>query len=61
MKIWRRIQKAAIAVGMIYGLWLGCNVDATDKDGASGFIMVVMAAVIGISMYTSDNKQEKSL
>jgi hypothetical protein len=61
MKTWRRIQKIAVAIGLTYGLWLGCNVDATNQDSTSGFIMVILAAVIGISMYTPDKKQEKSL
>ena len=50
MKTLRRIQKIAITVGLIYGFWLGCNVDATARDNTSGFIMVALAAVIGISM-----------
>ena len=50
MKTLRKIQKVAIAVGLIYGFWLGCNVDATERDNTSAFIMVALAAVIGISM-----------
>ncbi len=61
MKTLRRIQKIAIAVGLIYGFWLGCSVDATARDNTSGFIMVALAAVICISMSTPDKKQEKSL
>ena len=36
MKTFRKFQKASVVVGMVYGLWLGCNVDATDKDSISG-------------------------
>lgn len=62
MKLLRRIQKAAIAVGLVYGFWLGCNIDATNRDNASAFIMVALAAVIGISMSVPGGKeQEKSL
>lgn len=61
MKTLRRIQKIAIAVGLIYGFWLGCNVDATDRDNTSAFIMVALAAVIGISLCIPNKKQEKSL
>ncbi len=61
MKTLRRIQKIAIAVGLIYGFWLGCNVDATDRDNTSAFIMVALAAVIGISLCIPNKEQEKSL
>ena len=29
MKTFRKLQKVAIVVGMVYGLWLGCNEAAT--------------------------------
>ena len=62
MKLLRRIQKAAITVGLIYGFWLGCNVDATNRDNTSAFIMVALTAVIGISMcMPEDKEQEKNL
>ncbi len=61
MKTLRKIQKIAIAVGLIYGFWLGCNVDATERDNTSAFIMVALAAVIGISMSIPNKEQEKSL
>ena len=60
MKTLRKIQKVAIAVGLIYGFWLGCNVDATERDNTSAFIMVALAAVIGISMNIPNKEQEKS-
>ena len=61
MKTLRKIQKVAIAVGLIYGFWLGCNVDATERDNTSAFIMVALAAVIGISMNIPNKEQEMSL
>lgn len=61
MKTLRKIQKIAIAVGLIYGFWLGCNVDATARDNASAFIMVALAAVIGISKSIPNKEQEKIL
>lgn len=61
MKILRKIQQIAIVVGLIYGFWLGCNVDATEIDNTSAFIMVALAAVIGISMSIPNKEQEKSL
>lgn len=61
MKTWKTIQKIAVVVGISYGFWLGCNVDATARDNTSGFIMVALAAVIGISMSIPNKEQEKSL
>lgn len=61
MKTLRKIQQIAITVGLIYGFWLGCNVDATERDNTSAFIMVALAAVIGISMNVPNKEQEKSL
>ena len=61
MKTWRRIQKVAIAIGMAYGLWLGCNTDATNKDSTNAFVIVSLSAIVAISMYTPDKEQEKSL
>lgn len=61
MKTWRLIQKISIIVGMAYGFWLGCNVDATGRDSTSAFIMVAMAAVIGISLCIPNKEQEKGL
>ena len=50
MKIWRRIQKVAVAVGMTYGLWLGTNVDATDADSRNAFVIIVLSAIVAISL-----------
>lgn len=62
MKTWRRIQKVAVAVGMTYGLWLGTNVEATNADSRSAFVIVVLTAMVAISLCMPDNKeQEKSL
>lgn len=61
MKTWRRIQKIAITVGMIYGIWLGANVDATDADARSAFVIVALACVVAISMFTPDKKDTKAV
>lgn len=61
MKTWRRIQKIAIAVGMIYGLWLGSNVDATDADARSAFVIVTLACMVAISMFTLDKGKEETV
>lgn len=61
MKTWRTIQKVAVAVGLVYGLWLGGNADATDGDGRNAFVIVALSAIVAISMYTPDKEQEKNL
>lgn len=61
MKTFRKIQKIAIVVGMVYGLWLGSNVDATDADARSAFVIVVLTCVVAISMFTPDKKDTKAV
>lgn len=61
MKTFRKLQKAAIIVGITYGLWLGCNVDASDRDGISGVVIVALAVVVALSMLMPDAKQEENL
>lgn len=50
MKTWIKIQKASIIAGMAYGLWLGCNIDATDKESFSALVIVALAVVVALSM-----------
>lgn len=57
MKTWRRIQKVAVAVGMIYGIWLGSNVDATAADSRNAFVIVVLSAIVAISLCLPDGKE----
>lgn len=54
MKTWRTIQKIAVAVGMIYGMWLGTNVDATDADSRNAFVIIVLSAIVAISLCMPD-------
>lgn len=61
MKTFRKIQKAAIVVGMAYGLWLGCNEAATDKDSISGLMIVALSVIVALSLLMPDAKQEESL
>lgn len=58
MKTFRKLQKAAIVVGMVYGLWLGSNVDATDKDSFSGLLIVALAVVVALSMLITEKEKE---
>lgn len=58
MKTFRRLQKAAIVVGMVYGLWLGCNEAATDKDSISGMVIVALAVVVALSILVPTDKKD---
>ena len=61
MKLLKRIQKVAIAVGMIYGFWLGCQTDATAAEYNSAFVIVALVIVITLSLFSGDfNKEENS-
>lgn len=61
MKTFRKLQKVAIVVGMIYGLWLGCNVEATDKDSISGMVIVGLAVVVALSMLIPEGRKEETV
>lgn len=54
MKTWRIVQKIASAAGLIYGMWLGTNVDATDADGRNAFVIVVLSAIVALSLCVPD-------
>lgn len=54
MKTWRIVQKIASAAGLIYGMWLGTNVDATDADGRNAFVIVVLSAIVALSLCLPD-------
>ena len=58
MKTFRKLQKAAIIVGMVYGIWLGANVDATSKDSFSGMVIIVLAVVVALSMLVPTDKKD---
>ncbi|WP_276865829.1 hypothetical protein [Bacteroides heparinolyticus] len=57
MKTWRIVRKIASAAGLIYGMWLGTNVDATDADGRNAFVIVVLSAVVGLSLCLPDKTE----
>ncbi|WP_373782730.1 hypothetical protein [Bacteroides heparinolyticus] len=57
MKTWRIVRKIASAAGLIYGMWLGTNVDATDADGRNAFVIVVLSAVVGLSLCRPDKTE----
>lgn len=60
MKLLRRIQKVAIAVGVIYGFWLGCQPDATAIEYNSAFIIVALVIVITLSLFSGELKNEEN-
>lgn len=59
MKILRRIQKVAIAVGLVYGFWLGSQSDATTNENNSAFLIVALVIVIVFSLFCKDIKKEE--
>jgi len=60
MKTWRKVQKTAIIIGMTYGIWLGCNIEATNKDSFSAMVIVVLALIVALSMLIPEAKQEEN-
>lgn len=60
MKTWRMIQKIASAAGLIYGMWLGTNVDATDADGRNAFVIVVLSAIVALSLCMPEGKDTET-
>lgn len=57
MKTWRIVRKIASAAGLIYGMWLGTNVDATDADGRNAFVIVVLSAIVALSLCMPDKTE----
>lgn len=57
MKTWRIVRKIASAAGLIYGMWLGTNVDATDADGRNAFVIVVLSAIVALSLCVPDKTE----
>lgn len=60
MKTWRIVRKIASAAGLIYGMWLGTNVDATDADGRNAFVIVVLSAIVALSLCMPDKTDTKT-
>lgn len=61
MKFFRRFQKTAIAVGMIYGVWLGGQDEASTVMGVSAIVIVALSATVALSMFAGkeQNQSEK--
>ncbi len=59
MKLLRTIQKVAIAVGCVYGFWLGCQSEATANENTSAFLIVALVIVIVISLFSEDIRKEE--
>lgn len=57
MKTWKIVRKIASAAGLIYGMWLGTNVDATDADGRNAFVIVVLSAIVALSLCMPDKTE----
>lgn len=50
MKNMGRIGKWACGLGMVYSLWLGGNVHATDGETRSALVIVALCIVIWLQM-----------
>lgn len=50
MKNIRRIGQWACVLGMVYGVWLGGNVYASDADTRSALVIVTLSIVIGLQV-----------
>lgn len=59
MKTFRRIQKLAASVGMIYGMWLGTNVEATDADSRNALVIIVLSVLVALSFCLPDDGREE--
>lgn len=60
MKTFRKLQKIAFTIGIIYGLWLGININATDKDATSAFVIVALSLVIIIPMFIPEKEPDSN-
>ena len=50
MKTFRRIQKIAAAVGLVYGFWLSNQLEATGQDIRTGLLLVALGIVVLLGM-----------
>lgn len=58
MKAFRKLQRLAVAGGIIYGLWLGNTTEATNGDIYTSFVIVFLSVVIALSMANEKNTKE---
>lgn len=50
MKTLRKLQIAATVIGLVYGFWLGTNIDASGRDMRSAWVIIVLSLIIAISL-----------
>lgn len=50
MKTFRRIQKIAAAVGLVYGFWISNQMEATGQDIRTGLLLVALSIVVLLGM-----------
>lgn len=50
MKTLRKLQIAATVIGLVYGFWLGANIDASGRDMRSAWVIIVLSLIIAISL-----------
>lgn len=50
MKTLRRLQIVTTIIGLIYGFWLGANMEASDSEIRSAWVIIVLSLVIALSL-----------
>lgn len=50
MKTLRKLQIVATTIGLIYGFWLGANIDASGRDIRSAWVIIVLSLIIAVSL-----------
>ena len=53
------LQKASMAVGLCYGLWLGGQTNEANRDTLSAFIILLNAIIIACSLENKKTEKEK--
>lgn len=53
------LQKASIAIGLCYGLWLGGQTDEANRDTLSAFIILLLIIVIACALESKKIEKEE--
>ncbi|MBV8038614.1 hypothetical protein HF895_03720 [Bacteroides sp. AN502] len=59
MKTFRRIQKIAAAVGLVYGFWISNQMEATGQDIRTGLLLVALSIVVLLGMVLPGKNPEQ--
>lgn len=50
MKTFRRIQKLAVIIGLICGIWLAARTDASSGEMFCGLVTATLSALLSLSL-----------